>query len=139
MLTCGFHIPMTRINDAGHTVPYGILVFCSSYSMVDKLRTRWTVTGLWDRLQAVKDVMVEPRASEKSHFETILKRFYGAVEGGQRPGITGALFFAVARGKVSEGLDFSDNNARAVISLGIPFPSFADQQVSEKRKFNDGQ
>ena len=30
---------------------------------------------------------------------------------------TGALFFAVCRGKVSEGLDFTDNNARAVITV----------------------
>ena len=29
----------------------------------------------------------------------------------------GALFFAVCRGKVSEGLDFADNNARAVITV----------------------
>lgn len=31
------------------------------------------------------------------------------------PLATGALLFAVCRGKVSEGLDFSDDNARAVI------------------------
>jgi Fanconi anemia group J protein len=30
---------------------------------------------------------------------------------------TGALFLAVCRGKVSEGLDFSDNNARAVLTV----------------------
>ena len=30
---------------------------------------------------------------------------------------TGALFLAVCRGKVSEGMDFSDNNARAVITV----------------------
>ena len=29
----------------------------------------------------------------------------------------GALFFAVCRGKVSEGLDFADSNARAVITV----------------------
>lgn len=29
----------------------------------------------------------------------------------------GAVFFAVCRGKVSEGLDFADNNARAVITV----------------------
>lgn len=29
----------------------------------------------------------------------------------------GALFLAVCRGKVSEGLDFADNNARAVITV----------------------
>ncbi len=29
----------------------------------------------------------------------------------------GVIFFAVCRGKVSEGLDFADNNARAVITV----------------------
>jgi len=50
---------------------------------------------------------------------------------------TGAIFFAVCRGKVSEGLDFADENARAVITVGIPFPSFKDIQVELKRKYND--
>lgn len=36
---------------------------------------------------------------------------------------------AVCRGKVSEGLDFSDENARAVITIGIPFPNVKDLQV----------
>lgn len=49
----------------------------------------------------------------------------------------GALMFAVCRGKVSEGLDFTDNRARAVICVGIPFPNFKDTQVEEKRKYND--
>lgn len=31
--------------------------------------------------------------------------------------MTGALFLAVCRGKVSEGLDFADNFARAVITV----------------------
>lgn len=34
--------------------------------------------------------------------------------------MTGALFLAVCRGKVSEGLDFADNNARAVICVSVP-------------------
>ena len=42
----------------------------------------------------------------------------------------GALMLAVCRGKVSEGLDFADNNARAVVCVGIPFPNFKDTQVS---------
>lgn len=62
-------------------------------------------------------------------------------------GIDGALFLAVCRGKVSEGLDFIDNNARAVITVclmasffvvvvihallkvGIPYPYVKDKQV----------
>ena len=33
--------------------------------------------------------------------------------------ITGALFLAVCRGKVSEGLDFANNNARAVVAVSF--------------------
>lgn len=29
---------------------------------------------------------------------------------------------AVCRGRISEGLDFSDNAARTVIIVGIPYP-----------------
>ena len=50
---------------------------------------------------------------------------------------TGALLLAVCRGKVSEGLDFTDNNARAVVCVGIPFPNFKDTQVELKREYND--
>lgn len=49
----------------------------------------------------------------------------------------GALLIAVCRGKVSEGLDFCDENARAVITIGIPFPNVKDLQVELKRKYND--
>ena len=39
-------------------------------------------------------------------------------------GQTGALFMAVCRGKVSEGLDFANNNARAVITVNYFILSF---------------
>ena len=52
-------------------------------------------------------------------------------------GVDGALFIAVCRGKVSEGLDFADNNARAVICVGIPFPNWKDPKVELKMKYND--
>lgn len=43
----------------------------------------------------------------------------------------GALLIAVCRGKVSEGLDFCDENARAVVTIGIPFPNVKDLQVGQ--------
>lgn len=46
--------------------------------------------------------------------------------------IDGALLIAVCRGKVSEGLDFTDDNARAVVTIGIPFPNFKDLQVGRR-------
>lgn len=52
-------------------------------------------------------------------------------------GLTGALLFAVYRGKISEGLDLRDDNCRAVIPVGIPYPAFKDPRVVLKREFND--
>lgn len=49
----------------------------------------------------------------------------------------GALFLCVYRGKVSEGLNFADNFARAVIAVGIPYPALKDPQVNEKRAYNE--
>ena len=43
--------------------------------------------------------------------------FYIEDNAGANHGVNGALFLAVCRGKVSEGLDFIDNNARAVITV----------------------
>ncbi|XP_060598706.1 uncharacterized protein LOC132752402 [Ruditapes philippinarum] len=34
-------------------------------------------------------------------------------------------------------MDFADDNARAVITVGIPYPSFKDVQVKLKREYND--
>jgi hypothetical protein len=36
--------------------------------------------------------------------------------------LIGALWLAVFRGKVSEGIDFADDDARGVITVGIPYP-----------------
>lgn len=47
----------------------------------------------------------------------------------------GAIFLAVCRGKVSEGLDFADMNGRAVIITGLPFPPFKDPRVILKKKY----
>lgn len=39
--------------------------------------------------------------------------------------------------QVSEGLDFADDNARAVVVVGIPFPNARDLQVNLKKKYNN--
>ena len=49
----------------------------------------------------------------------------------------GAIFFAVCRGKVSEGINFADHNARAVLVVGIPYPAWKDLQVTLKRQHQD--
>ena len=47
----------------------------------------------------------------------------------------GAIFFAVCRGKVSEGLDFSNRYGRAVVLTGIPYASKNDAKVQLKQDY----
>nr|XP_020014485.1 Fanconi anemia group J protein [Castor canadensis] len=117
------------------TVGQGILCFLPSYKLLEKLKERWFYTGLWNNLELVKTVIVEPQGGEKTDFDELLQVYYDAIKyKGEKDG---ALLIAVCRGKVSEGLDFSDDNARAVITIGIPFPNVKDLQVELKRRYND--
>lgn len=43
----------------------------------------------------------------------------------------------VCRGRISEGLDFSDKAARAVIIVGIPYPQMTDPKVILKKEYLD--
>jgi len=74
-----------------------------------------------------KDVFKEPRNSLE--MDDCMSGYYQKIE-------TGALLFAVFRGKASEGMDFADNAARLVITVGIPYPSVADPKISLKKNYN---
>ncbi|XP_077168830.1 Fanconi anemia group J protein isoform X2 [Paroedura picta] len=117
------------------TIGQGVLCFLPSYKMLDKLKDRWLHTGLWEKLELSKTVIVEPKGGDKADFDDLLQIYYAAIKCKKEK--DGALLLAVCRGKVSEGLDFSDDNARAVITIGIPFPNVKDLQVELKRKYND--
>ena len=47
--------------------------------------------------------------------------------------MNGSIFMAVLRGKISEGLDFSDSEARAVFIVGVPFAPIHDIRVKAKK------
>ncbi|KAK9811933.1 hypothetical protein WJX73_000684 [Symbiochloris irregularis] len=119
------------ILSAARIVPDGMLVFFSSYSLLDRLVQRWQATSIWKELTSLKRVVCEPSGS-RGGFDAVMQDFYGAVKTGQ-----GAIFLAIYRGKVSEGLDFADANARAVLCFGIPLPSWKDAKVQLKKQHNN--
>ncbi|KNE57240.1 DNA repair helicase (rad3) [Allomyces macrogynus ATCC 38327] len=119
-------------------VPHGMLVFVPSYAFLEKIVERWRNTGVMRAIEGAKTVVFEPRVNKNNAFEDAIDEYYTAVEESVRQAQeVGALMFGVYRGKVSEGIDFSDDRARAVVCLGIPYPSTKDPQVELKRQFND--
>lgn len=117
--TYGYQDEMGRVLlNVCENVPYGVLCFMPSYMLMDKLYARWQTTGLLTDLNRHKVVMCEPRRADQ--LEESMDKYYSAireVSASERKGQSGALFLAVYRGKISEGLDFSDNNARAVVAV----------------------
>ncbi|KAL0818377.1 hypothetical protein ABMA28_008852 [Loxostege sticticalis] len=110
--------------------PHGVLCFMPSYLLMNKLMRRWQETGIWRKLEQQKNVFMESR-NVRDHND-IMEDYYRYVESDR-----GAILFAVFRGKVSEGMDFRDHQARAVITIGIPYPNTYDMAVKEKMAFNN--
>lgn len=107
------------IFDVCDTVPHGVLVFFSSYKNMDLFINRWRSNGTYARIEKIKDIYTEPRFS--SRLAGVMKDYRETIQDtneGPRPsGVNGAILFAVFRGKVAEGIDFSDNEARCVMSV----------------------
>jgi len=47
----------------------------------------------------------------------------------------GALLLAVVGAKLSEGLNFADDLARAVVVVGLPYPNLASAELQERLKY----
>lgn len=80
----------------------------------------------------MKTLLREPK--DPSQYKIIMDRYYSAIfeeESG------GAILMGVCRGRISEGLDFSDNAARCVIIVGIPYPQIGDAKVVLKKDYLD--
>ncbi|XP_050544911.1 Fanconi anemia group J protein-like isoform X3 [Daktulosphaira vitifoliae] len=137
--TFAFQDEMGRVlKNVCETVPYGVLCFMPSYVLMDKLYERWQLTGMLKEISNIKLVLREPRRGDE--LEGLMYKYYNVIKGAQSGTsgrLTGALFMAVYRGKISEGLDFSDNNARAVVAVGIPFPNYKEVAVSHKKEYNN--
>ncbi|XP_051147548.1 regulator of telomere elongation helicase 1 homolog isoform X2 [Andrographis paniculata] len=121
-------------------VPDGLLVFFPSYYVLDQCISSWKDVGpnltnsttIWERICKHKLPVVEPRQS--SLFPMAIEDYMTKLK---EPTASGAIFFAVCRGKVSEGLDFADHAGRAVVITGLPFATMIDPKVRLKREYLD--
>jgi regulator of telomere elongation helicase 1 len=116
------------------SVPQGLLVFFASYPLMYKCIDTWKENGMWAKLADIKPPFVEPKG--KVDFNQTIEGYYEKI---RDPEHNAAIFFAVCRGKVAEGLDFADMNGRAVIITGLPFPPKMEPKVRLKMAYLDEQ
>ncbi|KAJ2935178.1 hypothetical protein H1R20_g1973, partial [Candolleomyces eurysporus] len=78
-------------------------------------------------------VFFEPQ--ESTEVDTVLREYAAAVQGQVPDKKGGALLFAVIGAKLSEGLNFADDLARAVVIVGLPFPNLGSPELRERMKY----
>ncbi|GBP79904.1 General transcription and DNA repair factor IIH helicase subunit XPD [Eumeta japonica] len=95
-------------------VPDGVVCFFTSYLYLESVVGAWYDQGVVANLQRRKLLFIETQDSAETSFALV--NFIKACESGR-----GAVLLSVARGKVSEGVDFEQHLGRAVLMLGIPY------------------
>ncbi|GMS89829.1 hypothetical protein PENTCL1PPCAC_12004, partial [Pristionchus entomophagus] len=125
------------IRSVARRVPGGVLIFFPSYRLLDRVYEWMHQATFIRQIEFNKIVVKEPKRS--SDLTGVMSQYEAAIANPKSfgPGVTGSLMFAVFRGKVSEGIDFIDDMARCVVSIGIPYPNAMDELVQEKKKYNN--
>lgn len=95
-------------------VPDGVVCFFTSYLYLESVVGAWYDQGVVASLQRHKLLFIETQDSAETSFALI--NYIKACESGR-----GAVLLSVARGKVSEGVDFEHHLGRAVLMFGIPY------------------
>ncbi|XP_030400477.1 general transcription and DNA repair factor IIH helicase subunit XPD isoform X2 [Gopherus evgoodei] len=95
-------------------VPDGIVAFFTSYQYMENIVASWYEQGILENIQRNKLIFIETQDGAETSMA--LEKYQEACENGR-----GAILLSVARGKVSEGIDFVHHYGRAVIMFGVPY------------------
>ncbi|NXQ59139.1 DDX11 helicase, partial [Anthoscopus minutus] len=120
-----------------NVIPGGVVCFFPSYDYEKQVYGHWEKTGLLSRLAAKKKIFQEPKKANQ--VEQVLVEYAKCIKrcsqtGGQ---MTGALLLSVVGGKMSEGINFSDDLGRCVIMVGMPYPNIRSPELQEKMTWLD--
>ncbi|KAA8900404.1 hypothetical protein DIURU_003827 [Diutina rugosa] len=110
------------INDLCKRVPHGLVVFFPSYAYLSK------VLEICSFADCPKPLFKE--SSTTISLESLLADYSIAANSSK-----GAMLFAVVGGKLSEGINFNDNLARAVVMVGMPYANAFSGEIVAKRNY----
>ncbi|KAK2848365.1 hypothetical protein Q7C36_010047 [Tachysurus vachellii] len=120
-----------------NVVPGGVVCFFPSYEYERRIVAHWESNGVLQRLAAKKKIFQEPKKA--SQVEQVLSEYSKCIQrcsnagGGQ----SGALLFSVVGGKMSEGINFSDDLGRCIVMVGMPYPNIKSPELQEKMAYLD--
>ncbi|ANB14667.1 TFIIH/NER complex ATP-dependent 5'-3' DNA helicase subunit RAD3 [Sugiyamaella lignohabitans] len=105
--------------------PDGLVVFFPSYLYMESIISMWQTMGILDEVWKYKLILVETPDGQETALA--LETYRTACSNGR-----GAVMFCVARGKVSEGIDFDNQYGRTVLMIGVPF-QYTESRILKAR------
>lgn len=129
---------VTIIDELGKTTleivassPGGVVLFFASYAFMTIVTDRWKASGCAEEIAAVKPCFYESRGDT-----SVFEAFSAAIRSDHGKG---AVLTAVLGGRLSEGINFSDDLGRTIAVIGMPFANANDVETAEVLKgFSDG-
>ncbi|KAI4824927.1 hypothetical protein KUCAC02_020640 [Chaenocephalus aceratus] len=120
-----------------NVVPGGVVCFFPSYEYSRRIVSHWEASGALSRLANKKKIFQEPKKANQ--VEQVLSEFSRCIQrcAADPGGLTGALLFSVVGGKMSEGINFSDDLGRCVVMVGMPYPNIKSPELQEKMSYLD--
>ncbi|XP_051917307.1 ATP-dependent DNA helicase DDX11 isoform X2 [Hippocampus zosterae] len=121
-----------------NVVPGGVVCFFPSYEYSKRVVAHWESAGILTRLANKKKIFQEPKKANQ--VEQVLGEFSRCIQRCTQQGggsLTGALLFSVVGGKMSEGINFSDDLGRCVVMVGMPYPNIKSPELQEKMSYLD--
>ncbi|KAF5308905.1 hypothetical protein FQR65_LT00605 [Abscondita terminalis] len=122
MGTCIKHV----LQEVCDLVKGGIVVFFPSYKYESWVHQQLSGVNFG------KPLFREPQDS--GSVDTVLVAYANAI---QKVNSSGAILFSVVGGKLSEGLNFSDDLGRCVVVVGLPYANLYSPELKEKMSYLD--
>ena len=118
----------TLLIELSKSVPDGLICFFPSYIYMEEIVSLWAETTIINDIMTNKLVFIE--SPDFRETELAISNYKKACRCGG-----GAVLFCVARGKVSEGVDFEDGYGRCVVMIGVPFQYTESVRLKKRLEF----
>ena len=113
--------------------PGGILVFFSSYGVMEDFIKKWEKSKIISEISKYKEFCQDKHDPKLNKSVLDLYQKANNINEGKK----GGILFSVCRGSCSEGMNFSNDAARLVIVVGIPFAYLGDPKTQLRKEYQD--
>ena len=127
------------INNLGKTIvelckvtPGGILVFFSSYGVMEDFIKKWEKSKIISEISRYKE-FCQDKHDQKLN-KAVLDLYQKSNSSRE---LKGGILFSVCRGSCSEGMNFKNDYARLVIVVGIPYAYLGDPKTQLRKEYQD--